>query len=958
MTHRPTLPSSTLLHSPTLLMPRLLALLFFFGLAAASSAQEATVIFDEDDAAGADYYDASEGVATGGDALDLTGPGGTRMPIVTDAAFSGSESGRIAYEHVVGGSWSLLVGDEGFVPQNLSDADSLIVYLNGPVGIPDSELPRIGLEDGSGFQTTLLPLDPAGTIGYDAGRSGFLPGSDTDATFSVSYLSSLPATLTRPGYPEDLTFTFADVPLDTSTATVGVPAVPANFRIDAASGLQLDFRFRDTDGDGTLSSPDEYITVLTPDPASGGLRPTWQVELSGAAPQSPPDDGDRYLLAVNNGGVDGDPDTWQRLAVAISAFGPLGSLDLAAVRGVRFTNGGTTFGQRTLWIDYVAGLTYEGAPVGPAPPDDIDVREGEGSVVLRWERVPGASSYHVYRQAAPDLPFERLTAVPTQVRNYADLRAENGATYTYVLRSLGPGNVPGPDSAPLAAGAQAGVFDPYLDLVAEKAFDYFWEEANPANGLIKDRSTSGSASSIAAVGMGLSAITVGIDRGWITREEGRERVRTALNFFWTCPQSTAATNVCGYKGFFYHFLNMQTGHRAGTTELSTIDTALLLGGVLHAKEYFTGDDTDESTIRALADSIYYRVDWPWASPRAPLVSHGWRPESGYIGNDWNGYNEAMIVYLLGLGSPTFPLASAAWDAWTDGYDNQWGTFYGYTFLSFPPLFGHQYSHLWFDFRGIQDDYMRERGIDYFENSRRATLANRAYCAANPGNFPNYSANEWGLTASDDPFGYRAHGAPPAQSDNGTITPTAPGGSIAFTPEESREALRTFYLNYRPRLWAAYGLLDAYNIRENWFGDDFLGIDQGPIVMMIENLRTESIWDAFMANQDVQRGLERAGFEETIVGVEDDGVLLELALDAFPNPFARRATIRFTTPASGAVRLTVYDLLGRRIATLADGELPAGTHPVEWRTGGLASGIYVLRLEADGAVRTRRITLVR
>ena len=389
-------------------MPRLLALLFFFGLSAAH-AQEATVFFDEDDALGTGYYDASGGFATGGDELDLTGPEGDRMPIVTEAAFSGSESGRVTYQHVAGGSWSLLVGAEGFVPQNLTDADSLVVYLNGPAGIPDSELPRIGLEDENGFQTVSLPLDPDGTIGFDAGRSGFLLGSDTDATFTVSYLPSLPASLTRTGYPEDLTFTFADVPLDTSTASVGVPSVPAHFRIDAASETQLDFRFRDTDGDGTLSGPDEYITVLTPDPASGSLRPTWQVELIGAAPQSPPNEGDAYLLAVNNGGVDGNVATWQRLAVAISAFGPLGEFDLEAVRGVRFWNGGETFGQRTLWIDYVAGLTYAGGPVGPSPPSEIDVREGDGAVVLRWERVPGATGYHVYRQSAPGMPFERLT---------------------------------------------------------------------------------------------------------------------------------------------------------------------------------------------------------------------------------------------------------------------------------------------------------------------------------------------------------------------------------------------------------------------------------------------------------------------------------------------------------------------------------------------------------------------
>ena len=943
-------------------MLRLFLLLLTGCLATAARAQEATVFFDEDDPVGANYYDASEGAASGGDVLDLTGPGGNRMPIHTAHAALGDESGRVYYEHAEGGSWSLLVGAEGFAVQDLTNADSLVVFLNGPVGIPDAELPRLGLEDAAGVRTALLPLDPAGSIGYDAGRSGFLPGSDTDATLSVSYVPSLPADRTRPGYPEDLTFTFADVPLDTSTAGVGVPAVPANFRIDAASGIQLDFRFLDADGDGTLSGTDEYVLALTEDPESGGLRPTWRVEPL-AEPQSPPGAGDAYLLAVNNGGVDGDPDTWQRVAVAVSDFGPLGGFDLAAVRGVRFADGGETFGQRALWIDVVAALAYEGGPVGPPPPGAIDVREGDESVVLRWARVPGASGYHVYRRSAPGLPFERLTSVPTRVRNYADLRAENGETYTYVLRSLGPGDVPGADSEPVEAGAQAGVFDPYLDLLAETAFRYFWDEANPANGLVKDRSTPNSASSIAAVGFGLSALTVGIDRGWITREEGRERVRTTLDFFWTCPQSAAPTSVCGYKGFFYHFLDMQTGHRAGTTELSTIDTALLLGGVLHAKQYFTGADADEAQIRALADSIYRRVDWTWPQPEPPLVALGWKPEVGFEicnGNvcSWRGYNEAMILYLLGLGSPTHPLADAAWDAWTDGYGSQWGTFYGYTFLSFPPLFGHQYSHLWVDFRGIQDDYMRGKGIDYFENSRRATLAQRAYCAANPGNHPNYSAEEWGLTASDDPFGYRAHGAPPAQSDNGTITPTAAGGSIAFTPEESREALRTFYLKYRPQLWGEYGLLDAYNVRENWFGNDFLGIDQGPFVIMIENLRTERVWDAFMANEDVQRGLERAGFEPTAVGAEDDSTPLGLALDAFPNPFAREASIRFTTPSAGPVRLAVYDLLGRRVAVLADGVLPAGTHPVAWRTDGLASGVYVLRLEAEGGVRTRRVTLVR
>ncbi len=943
---------------------RFLVLFLICGTLTRAEAQEATVVFDEDDPAGDGYYEASLGTVSGGDDLMLAGPSGNRMPMEEDVAFSGDESGQITYSHAEGGTWSLLVGAPGFTTLDLTDADSLIFYLNSPTGVAESEMPRVGLEDGDGVRTAVLPINPAGSAGFDAGRSGFLSGSDTDATFSVAYLDVLPAGLVRPGYPEDLTFTFADEQLDTSTAAIGSPAIPANFRIDAASGVQLDFRFRDTDGDGTISTTADYVTVLTPD-ADGALRPTWQVTLAGAEPQSPPDDGDIYLLAVNNGGVDGDPATWQRLAVAFSAFGPLGDLDLANVRGVRFADGGTTSAPRTLWVDYVAALTYEGGPIGPSPPSDVDVRVGNESVVFRWASVPGASAYHVYRQTEPGLPFERLTSTPTMFRNYADLEAENGESYAYIFRSLGPGNVPGPDSDPITATPQADVFDPYLDLLAETAFDYFWEEANPANGLIKDRSTSGSASSIAAVGFGLSAITVGIDRGWITREEGRERVLTAMEFFWTCPQSAAASNVCGYKGFFYHFLNMQTGLRAGTTELSTIDTALLLGGMLHVREYFTGDDPDEVAIRTLADDIYGRVEWDWSAHNSPLVTLSWKPEQGFSSFDWRGYNEAMIIYILGLGSPTHPLPDGAWDAWTASYDGDWGTFYGYTYLSFPPLFGHQYSHLWVDFRGIQDDYMREKSaelgapIDYFENSRRATLANRAYCIANPGNHPNYGPDEWGLTASDDPFGYRAHGAPPAQSDNGTITPTAAGGSIAFAPDESRQALRHFYQRYRPRLWGEYGLLDAYNIRQNWFGDDFLGIDQGPFVIMIENLRTERIWDAFMQNEDVQRGLSRAGFTGNGVGSEDEVATgTELALNAYPNPARARAEIHFTLPTAGPVTLHVYDMLGRRVVTMADGMEAVGAHRVVLDTQRLRSGIYVVELRTSDAVLNRKLTVLR
>jgi lysophospholipase L1-like esterase len=260
----------------------------------------------------------------------------------------------------------------------------------------------------------------------------------------------------------------------------------------------------------------------------------------------------------------------------------------------------------------------------------------------------------------------------------------------------------------------------FFDMVQKACFNFFWMEANPANGLIKDRSASGAPCSIAAVGFGLTAIAIAIERGWITREAGRTRVLNTLKTFWTKPQGRESSGRIGYKGFFYHFLDMNTALRAWNSELSSIDTALLLAGILDAKQYFLAAHGEEEQIRALADSIYRRVDWNWMRNFQPNLTLGWHPESGFINAWWGGYNEAMIMTIMGLGSPTHPIAATAWNAWTSGY--QWQTHYGYSYVNFPPLFGHQYSHCWIDFRNTQDAYMRGKGIDYFENSRRALTA--------------------------------------------------------------------------------------------------------------------------------------------------------------------------------------------------------------------------------------------
>ncbi len=441
--------------------------------------------------------------------------------------------------------------------------------------------------------------------------------------------------------------------------------------------------------------------------------------------------------------------------------------------------------------------------------------------------------------------------------------------------SLGP---PPFDSAAASA---------FLDTVEVRTFHYFWDLANPANGLVPDRWPTPSFSSIAAVGFGLTALPVGVERGYVTRAAAAQRALATLRFFWTAPQGSGATGVTGYHGFFYHFLDMQTGQRYQTVELSTIDTALLLAGALTCQSYFTGADTVESAIRAYGDSLYRAADWTWASPRPPGVAMGWTPENGFLPNDWVGYNEAMILYILALGSPTHPADSAAWTTWTSGY--QWGTFQGQSYVQFGPLFGYQFSHVWVDFRGIRDAFMRAQGSDYFENSRRATYAQRAYATANPFGWAGYGAGLWGLTASDGPgsfslqlggrtrqfHSYWARGASAlATQDDGTVAPTAAGGAVPFAPEIAVPVLMAMRQQYGVRLFGQYGFLDALNPTLNvaapvtqgqvapgvgWFDTDYLGIDQGSMLAMIENYRSGLIWQLLRGNPYVIAGLRRAGF---------------------------------------------------------------------------------------------------
>lgn len=509
----------------------------------------------------------------------------------------------------------------------------------------------------------------------------------------------------------------------------------------------------------------------------------------------------------------------------------------------------------------------------------------------------------------------------------------------------------------LAEPARAQLSDAaILDTIQHAAFNFFWLECNPANGLIRDRNTSGSPASIASVGFGLTSICIGTDHGWVPRTSAAARVLQTLRTFWYGPQGDGNA-YCGKYGLFYHFLDMSTATRTWDSELSTIDTGLLLAGIIDAREYFSGNDSLEQSIRGIADSLYRRMNWDFMRNYHLGILMGYQPGTGFTGyGEWIGYNEASIMYLLALGSPTHPVPSSAWQRWTSGY--QWQTLYGYSYVVFPPLFGHQYTHCWIDFRSITDQYMQLKGITYFENSRRATLAQRAYAVANPGAFTGYSDSLWGLTASDTPTGYRARGAPPAQDDDGTITPTAPISSLAFAPEAALPVIRNLWNNYRAQLWSTYGFRDAFNPGAGWWDTDVIGIDQGPIIIMIENYRTGKVWERFMNNPDVQRGLQAAGFVP-VTGVKEtvtpEGYFLA---QNYPNPFNPSTLITYHLSAAADVHLAVYDVLGREVVSLVDAFQEAGTHAIRFDARGEAAGVYICRLVAGRFSAVRMMVLLR
>jgi hypothetical protein len=386
--------------------------------------------------------------------------------------------------------------------------------------------------------------------------------------------------------------------------------------------------------------------------------------------------------------------------------------------------------------------------------------------------------------------------------------------------------------------------DALLGDIEKAAFLYFWEQANPNTGMVRDRCKIGASSkndigSIAATGFGLTALCIADKYGYVPRSQLLARALNALRFIWK--------RLPNHRGFFFHWANINNGERLWDSEVSSIDTAILLCGVLTCRQCFRHSDVGE-----LAELIFRRVDWKWLSEDTPLLPHGWRPESGFLQYRWDDYSELMMLYLLGLGSPTYPLAPDAWNAWKrTAFEYQGIRYIG----SFAPLFVHQYSQAWFDFRGKRDRY-----ADYFQNSAIATDVHRRFCLDLSHQFTDYTDDLWGITASDSPRGYAVWGGPPATGPiDGTVVPSAAAGSLPFQPAATMRVLRTIKERY-PAAWCRYGFIDAFNPLTNWYDSDVIGIDNGISMIMAENARSGFVWSTFMANPEARLAMERAGLK--------------------------------------------------------------------------------------------------
>lgn len=609
-----------------------------------------------------------------------------------------------------------------------------------------------------------------------------------------------------------------------------------------------------------------------------------------------------------------------------------------------------------LIITFVIGFNFSGYYAQsditpPATPQNVVGIGYEKHMSVDWyhNTESDLAGYKIYGRSGNN--FTLLTTIPKEKSFYNSTVPIVGLTRYYKVSAYDLSGNESPLSDSVACTSRNMTDEEFLDMVQRATFRYFYDFGHPVSGLSRERNTSGETVTSGGSGFGVMALLVGIERGYISREEGIDRMLKIVRFL--------NYNADRFHGAFSHWLN---GSNGSVIPFSTYDnggdlveTSYMIQGLFAVRQYFNQQTADEDSIRTLSTKIIDEVEWSWYrrfSNSNYLYWH-WSPNYGWQMNmQVRGPNECMIVYLLGIASTTHGVpASLFHNGWASSpYYVNGATFYGYKqWVGWDyggPLFFSHYSFLGFDPREKKDAY-----CNYFNNNRNITLIHKAYCTANPHSFTGYGENCWGLTASDDPTGYRVH---EPNNDNGTITPSAALSSLAYTPQESIEVIKHLYRTYGSSVWGEYGFYDAFNPEENWYADSYLAIDQGPIIVMIENYRTGLLWDLFMANPEVQPMLSAIGFvPDSTTSVDDNNYSVDdfHLVGNYPNPFNPNTTIVFNLPQKQNVIVTIYNQLGEKINEIINEELPAGENKIVWNglnesNKSVSSGIYLYKISSD------------
>lgn len=653
--------------------------------------------------------------------------------------------------------------------------------------------------------------------------------------------------------------------------------------------------------------------------------------------------------------------TWTRVAIPMSWFqANAGSMDLNALKLVFFgAQLGLSSGTRTLNIDEIRFVDTDAT--APPVPLGFRAREHEKHAEINWDAPSDPDIDMVRIQRNTGSGWSTVAIAPAEEGGATDWLGATGVTarYRVIAADMGLLTSAPSDSAQITTRPLTDA--EFLDRTQESAFRFFWDHGHPVSGLSRERTTSGEVCTSGGTGMGVMAMIMAADRGFVSRNDARARVQQIVTFL--------RTQVPQYLGAFPHWINGTTGQPIGflgptddTRDL--VETSYLFMGLLAARSYFGADDESETALRNDITTMWNACQWDaFVQNGGTAIMWHRSPTTGFsVGATVQGWNEAMITYLLAKASPTHPIATSLYHTgWArNGAIVNGATYYGNVLplgsAYGGPLFFEQYTNMAFDPHYGPDSY-----ADYFQQARAHTLINRAYCQANPQGRVGYGGDIWGLTASDEPNGYSAH--EPFNNDNGTLSPTAALSSYPFTPTESMAAMRAMYNLYGQRLWGVFGPKDAWNPgASNWYAGGYISIDQGPIAVMIENGRTALLWNHFMNNPEVLGALTALGFVRNPGWTTDTPgapSAPRLALTAGPNPSHGPVTLACALPAAGRVRLVLYDLRGARVTTMSDATLPAGSHSFQWdgrdaQGIAVAPGMYLARLEAGGAAVTTRI----